>query len=191
MWLVVNYEGWTYFLSDMPSDLHRKFNEQLNKQFVTATNKSLGWKYIHTKTIDHILPKKLIKTRITQDATSGELLEAQIKQNIGHLAIFRPNCLVDVRLSVNVETKIPIESVKEELMNHPLKCVRKKDRIAYEVAQGLLSLDLTQVTQNNGDGNKIKHEFEVEVKDPEAVLKSPEALKVFVDSIRELCQVIR
>ena len=71
-----------------------------------------------------------------------------------------------------------------------MKCVRRKDRISYEVAQGLLSLDLTQVTQNNGDGNKIKHEFEVEVRDPEALLKSPEALQVFIDSIRELCQVI-
>lgn len=187
----MNFEGWTYFLSDMPLDLHRKINEQLNKQFVTATKQSLGWKYIHTKTIDHILPEKLSKKRITQDTKSGEFLEAQIKQNIGHLAIFQPNCSVDVRLSVNVEKIIPIDSVKDELLHHPLKCVRKKDRIAYEVAQGLLSLDLTQVTQNNGDGNKIKHELEVEVKDPEAVLKSPEALQVFIDSIRELCQVIR
>lgn len=185
--LVVNYEGWTTFISDMPLVLHRKLNEKLNKQF--NINRALGWKYLHTKTIDHIVPINQNKTRITQDVSSGEFVSAENKQNIGHLAIFQPNCLVDVRLSINIETKISIDAVKDEI-NHPMKVIRKKDRMAYEVAQGLLSIDLTQVTQNNGDGNKIKHELELEVKDPEALLKSPEAFQVFIDSIRELCQAI-
>lgn len=31
--LVVNGEGWTRFVSDLPLEYHRKFNEQLNRRF--------------------------------------------------------------------------------------------------------------------------------------------------------------
>lgn len=124
------------------------------------------------------------------DSTSGELLHAQRKQNLSHLAIFQPNCVMDIRLSVNVETPILLETVANEV-SHPAVIKRKKDRMSYEVAQGLLSVDLTQVFQNEGNGNKIKHELELEVKDPELLLNSPEAFQTFIDAIRELCQLIR
>lgn len=124
------------------------------------------------------------------DSTNGELLHAQRKQNLSHLAIFQPNCVMDIRLSVNVETNIPLENVANEI-GHPAVTRRKKDRVAYEVAQGLLSVDLTQVIQNDGNGNKIKHELELEVKDPEILLNSQEAFQTFIDSIRELCRLIR
>lgn len=124
------------------------------------------------------------------DSTSGTLLHAQRKQNLNHLAIFQPNCVMDIRLSVNLETPIPLETVEKEF-NHPMAIKRKKDRVAYEVARGLLSVDLTQVIQNEGDGNIIKHELELEVKDPKLLLNSPDAFQSFVNSIRELCQLIR
>lgn len=124
------------------------------------------------------------------DSTSGALLHAQRKQNLSHLAIFQPNCVMDIRLSVNVETPIPLETVENEF-NHPMALKRKKDRLAYEVAQGLLSVDLTQVIQTEGGANRIKHELELEVKDPKLLLNSPEAFQSFVDSIRELCQLIK
>ena len=144
---------------------------------------------MHTKTVDRIMPDK---TRLTFDASNGSLLSAQRKQNINHLAIFQPNCVMDVRLSVNMEHKIPIESIKDEVLMASENAVkRKKDRVSYEVARGLLSVDLTQVAQNDGSGNKIKHELELEVKNPELLFKSPEALKDFVDSIREMCQLIK
>ncbi len=100
---------------------------------------------------------------------------------------------MDVRLSVNVETKIPINTISETLLSAAEKDAlkRKKDRVSYEVSQGLLAVDLTQVAQNEGYGDKIKHELELEVKQPELLLKSPEALKTFVDSIREMCQLIK
>lgn len=97
---------------------------------------------------------------------------------------------MDIRLSANVEFPVPLESVKNEISN-PIVFKRKKDRMSYEVAQGLLSIDLTQVIQSEGRGNKVKHELELEVKDPETLLKSSEAFQIFVDSIRELCQLIR
>lgn len=31
--LVINHVGWTNFVSDMPAELHRSFNEALNKRF--------------------------------------------------------------------------------------------------------------------------------------------------------------
>lgn len=31
--LVLNHEGWTNFVSDMPLNLHKTFNEALNKRF--------------------------------------------------------------------------------------------------------------------------------------------------------------
>lgn len=31
--IVVNGEGWTRFVSDLPLEYHRKFNEQLNRRF--------------------------------------------------------------------------------------------------------------------------------------------------------------
>jgi hypothetical protein len=145
---------------------------------------------LHTKTVDRILPDK---TRLTMDAATGNLLSAQRKRNINHLAIFQPNCVMDVRLSVNVETKIPIDTISETVLSAAEKDAlkRKKDRVSYEVSQGLLAVDLTQVAQNEGYGDKIKHELELEVKQPELLLKSPEALKTFVDSIREMCQLIK
>ena len=124
------------------------------------------------------------------DSTSGTLFCAQSKQKLNHLAIFQPNCAMDIRLSVNIEIPVPLESVEKDF-SHPAVIKRKKDRVAYEVAQGLLSVDLTQVIQNEGQRNAVKHELELEVKDPELLLKSPEAFKTFVDSIRELCQLIR
>jgi len=126
------------------------------------------------------------------DSSSGTLLHAQRKQNLNHLAIFQPNCVMDIRLSVNLETQIPLETVENEF-NHPMATERKKDRVAYEVARGLLSVDLTQVIQTEigGGGNRIKHELELEVKNPELLLNSPEAFQSFIDSIRELCQLIK
>lgn len=124
------------------------------------------------------------------DSNSGTLLHAQKKHNLSHLAVYQPNFIMDIRLSANVEIPIPLEAVENEF-NHPMVIKRKKDRVAYEVAQGLLSVDLTQVIQNDGGANKLKHELELEVKDLERLLNSPEAFQSFVDSIRELCQLIK
>ena len=124
------------------------------------------------------------------DSSSGTLFHAQKKHNLSHLAIFQPNNIMDIRLSANVEIPIPLETVEKDF-NHPTVIKRKKDRVAYEVAQGLLSVDLTQVIQNDGDANKLKHELELEIKDLELLLKSPEAFQTFIDSIRELCQLIK
>lgn len=124
------------------------------------------------------------------DATSGAILNAQRKQKLGDLEIFQPNGVMDIRISVNAEIQIPIESVKNEI-SHPSAIKRKKDRVSYEVANGLLSVDLTQVTQNEGNGNQIKHELELEVKNPELLLKDPEAFNTFVASIRELSRLIK
>lgn len=97
---------------------------------------------------------------------------------------------MDIRISVNAEIQIPIENVKDEI-SHPSAIKRKKDRVSYEIASGLLSVDLTQVTQNEGNGNQIKHELELEVKNPELLLNSPEAFNIFVASIRELSRLIK
>lgn len=97
---------------------------------------------------------------------------------------------MDIRLSANVEIPISLDTVEKEF-NHPMVIKRKKDRVAYEVAQGLLSVDLTQVIQNDGGANKLKHELELEVKDLESLLNSSESFQSFVDSIRELCQLIK
>lgn len=133
------------------------------------------------------MPSKL---RITTDASTGEVVHAQRKQKLNHLEIFEPNCAMDIRISVNSEVVVPVENVKHENINHPAVIKRKKDRLAYEIGQGLLSIDLTQVTQNEGYGNKIKHELELEVKDVKRLMESEEALKMFIDSLRELCQFI-
>lgn len=97
---------------------------------------------------------------------------------------------MDVRLSANSEIKVPVDSVKNEIA-HPAAIQRKKDRVAYEVANGFLSVDLTQVSQNEGNGNQIKHELELEVKNPELLLNDPEALKAFIASIREISRLIK
>lgn len=33
MFVVINHLGWTKFMSDMPIELHKNFNEALNKRF--------------------------------------------------------------------------------------------------------------------------------------------------------------
>ena len=131
------------------------------------------------------MPNKL---RITVDASTGDRIHALQKQKLNQLEIFEPTCMMDIRISVNFESPFSLESVKNEDINHPAVLKRKKDRVAYEIGQGLLSIDLTQVTQNSGYGNKIKHELELEVKDVKRLMESEEALKMFIDSLRELCQ---
>ena len=97
---------------------------------------------------------------------------------------------MDIRLSVNVEIPVPVEGIHDDLSKSAI-IKRKKDRVAYEIANGLLSVDLTQVAQNGGNGSQLKHELELEVKDPKSLMNSPEALQAFVDSIRELSQLIK
>ena len=97
---------------------------------------------------------------------------------------------MDIRLSANVEIQIPIESVKNEV-SHPSAIKRKKDRISYEVANGLLAIDLTQVAQDEGNGNQIKHELELEVKNPDLLLNNQDAFGTFIASIRELCRLVK
>lgn len=124
------------------------------------------------------------------DATTGAVLNAQRKHQLGHLEILQPNGAMDIRLSVNAEIPVPVDSVLQDI-SHPAVIKRKKDRVAYEVANGLFSVDLTQVTQNEGNGNQIKHELELEVKNPELLLNNSEAFNSFISSIRELCHLIK
>lgn len=148
---------------------------------------------MHLKSIDHILPNKV---RITLDSASGTMINAQVKQNLGHLSIHQPNRAMDIRISANVEVPVSLESVKDQDLSQPAIIKRKKDRISYEVSSGFLTVDLTQVTQTqnyggNAGNNQVKHELEVEVIDPKKLMDSPEAFQSFVDSIRELCQLIK
>ena len=137
--------------------------------------------------VDYVMPNKL---RISEDATTGDLVHAQRKQKLNQLEIFEPNCAMDIRISVNSEISVHVETVRSEDIRHPAVIKRKKDRIAYEIGRGLLSIDLTQVTQNDGEGDKIKHELELEVKDVGRLMNSEEDLRMFIDSLRELCQLI-
>lgn len=122
--------------------------------------------------------------RVTVDPETNSVLKAQKKRKLAHLAIFQPNFPMDLRISVSTEDDVPIKEI--DLSSLPRSLTRKKDRLSYEDSIGFLSIDLTQVTQNDSNGRQVKHELEVEVKKPRNLIESPENLKLFIDSIREL-----
>lgn len=188
LFAVVNAEGWTAFVSDMPVAYHRRFNELLNRRF---SDRSLGWKYAHTKTVDQIYPNQ---TRVTVHPETGALLSAQRKRKLAHLAIFQPNASLDVRISVSTEDAVSTSTLPPATgPGVAFLTTRRKDRIAYETDGGLFSVDLTQVVQQDGgpsSSGQTKHELELEVKRPRELLASPDKLRLFVDVLRELCRAI-
>lgn len=121
------------------------------------------WKYKHIKTLDsfynHPQHKRL---RVTREAQGGgRILEVIEKRRMADLAIHIPASPLDVRISINTETKVQNVTV-ESLANLPQwDTERSKDRISYEYG-GILSVDLTQVRQG-GRSDSLRHELEVEL----------------------------
>ena len=64
---------------------------------------------------------------------------------------------------MNAEIPVPVDSVLQDI-SHPAVIKRKRIESRTEVANGLFSVDLTPVTQNE-EINQIKHELELEVKE--------------------------
>ena len=124
---------------------HRTLNQMLNNR-VSQDNQR--WKYRHEKTVDTIYfgPHRN-KIRISHDAQSGRILGAIDKRRIADLSLHIPNCPVDVRISINTETKLPSPE-PVTLAGWSKNSERYKDRMSYELDR-TFQLDLTLVNQQN------------------------------------------
>lgn len=143
--LVLVPADWYRFEAELSMNQHRTLNQMLNNR-VSQDNQR--WKYRHEKTVDTIYfgPHRN-KIRISHDAQSGRILGAIDKRRIADLSLHIPNCPVDVRISINTETKLPSPE-PVTLAGWSKNSERYKDRMSYELDR-TFQLDLTLVNQQN------------------------------------------
>jgi hypothetical protein len=173
----VLYDSSMYrFESNIPLDLHRRFNGLLNSE-VSKGRLS----YRHTRTVDQMYRGSSYghdKVRVTRDQ-GGRMVACIEKKRVADLAIFFPEAPFDVRISINVE--IPLEGPS----GFP-EIERKKDRMSYVFLgkESRIQLDLTQVKQSGEDFPR--HELELEVIDPVILASSSKAVTSFSASLRNI-----
>ncbi len=142
--------------------------------------------------------------RVSRDATTGRVLAVIDKRRVADLAIHVPASPFDVRISVNLETEMPLatsEALPPSSPTHlangwvvgegePSDFARVKNRLAYTF-DGLLRIDLTQVHQEaDGGGHAgVRHEMELEVVHVQAHLGDSSSLPArFVYNILDIAR---
>ena len=132
--------------------------------------------------------------RLTIDPATGNPLAALRKRTLAHLHVHQPCCPVDLRFSVNVEESVSLAGLNSQ---SSFITERRKDRVSYLVAEGSLSVDLTQVAQydsgvRGSSGAQVKHELEIEVKSEDLgqFLRDARGSHVLLSSCRELSRML-
>lgn len=149
------------------------------------------WQYKHTKTVDSILSKtdSQGKTRITQDEARTKVLESMVKRRLGDLAIFMPNCSLDVRISVNLEMPLAVSQADlQAIASGNIESERFKDRRSYQDNATAIQYDLTEVTQSRSGQSETRYELEMEAIKAADLLQDPSN---FVNQIRGLSTILR
>ncbi|KAI3636643.1 hypothetical protein MIR68_005332 [Amoeboaphelidium protococcarum] len=194
------------FESNMQLDLHKQFNQLLNKR-VTETQKAftdsgdadadsgdkqdLRVKYKHLREIDEVYQiAGNNKVRVTKDKATGKVLKTIKKQKIDQMHIHVPYSQFDVRIAVATEDAAQLPENASSLR---AESVRQKDRLSY--VYGDVQVDLTQVTSDQG----LLHELEMEMLNVD-YLQSQKALRdksepnqlfskvhTFYENIRSIC----
>lgn len=154
------------FVSGMSKAQHRAFNKHLNREVDLCDpahpqhREGPVIRYKHTKVTDSIYKSYMesgleIKPRVTTDDNQGgKVVESISKENIAHMQICCPDDPFDIRLSINIEHKIP------EPTHAKPKLQRKKDRMSYKWPTH--QIDLTKVL-NEGTKQQSYESFELEV----------------------------
>lgn len=176
--------SWFRFDSEIGMNRHSGFNNILNERFQKEPNR---WKYHRHRNTDYIISLTGQRTRISRDTKTGRLLSIIRKNRIADLAIHVPNSSMDLRISVNTEVHLHDDGslgINPE-REGPLEMSatsRRKDRISYQIDDGFLSIDLTQVRQDDA----LKHELEVEIGKPLSIVKDPRLCHSFVRNLLDM-----
>ncbi|CCG83958.1 protein of unknown function [Taphrina deformans PYCC 5710] len=175
------YEG-IRFESNMTDEQHSRFNRHLNREVEIRNPKHAEFDtsrpkmtYLHTRLTDEIYPPyqkdgMTVKPRVTMNDADGSVVEIISKENITHLNIICPRNPFDIRVSINLEHKIPAPVDSSPITQ------RKKDRLSYRLPNH--QIDLTKVGDGQKTGGKQSFELEVEMTDMENLKRQAEA---FVD----------
>jgi mRNA capping enzyme, beta chain len=102
------------------------------------------------------------RVRVTWDQKTNKVLAAIVKIRLADMEVFCPQEAFDIRISTSIELQFPLDQIGN-LVEHEERGVtqtRLKDRLSYK-HQGMISIDLTQVT-SEASGNKV-HELELEL----------------------------
>ncbi len=167
--------GWCVFESALAIEEHAAANRAINARFRAEPGR---WTYRRERTIDTVLSSAGRRVRVSRDAATGAVTAVVDKQRVADLSIHLPAAAFDVRISVNTERTLPMESAAGN--GHTQ---RRKDRVAYSLDGGALRIDLTQVQQ---DG-EARHELEAEMGSPLDV--SPQSSLYFVRNVLDLVRI--
>ena len=173
---------WYRFESDLPVSLHRTINGLLNEQVGRYPG---SWRYRHERTSDllYLTPQRR-KVRVTREAgPGGRLLGVMEKRRVADLSLHVPASPVDVRISVNTETRITAPP-EDTLRSWTLELERQKDRRTYEYDHWL-QVDLTQVVQGPHD---VRHELELELVNTQQQLLDPAMPFRFVCNLLDIAR---
>jgi mRNA capping enzyme, beta chain len=170
------------FESKMTMEQHKALNNYLNTETTRShgTKGRIPIKYEHLRQVDSFYncpqffldslpdPVKQVlqrsrhspRVRVTRDAKSGEVLATIVKIRIKNMEIHCPQEHFDYRISASLELDYPhaIEGLVDT-NGRGDRTSRTKDRLSYQ--HQCMSIDLTQVTPENG-GEKT-HELELEL----------------------------
>lgn len=132
------------FEAELSMNQHRTLNQVLNAMVAQANQQR--WRYRHEKTVDSIYvgPRKS-KIRLSRDSQSGHILGAIDKRRIADMSLHIPAAPVDVRISINTETRLPPPE-PATLEGWTKESERYKDRVSYAFER-TFQVDLTLVKQ--------------------------------------------
>lgn len=183
------------FRSSMTENQHRVLNEYLNEQvkaslFPPRNSTSparVPIQYVHRRQKDRFFelppihrqrlppsianllhPSSPLKTRVTYDQKTGNVLAKIVKARVADLHIHMSHLPLDCRISINFEWDWdgpPQEIEQSQIPNKDRQPDRNKDRLSY--THGFYQIDLTQVTQGGqgpqGQVPSKEHELEIEL----------------------------
>lgn len=189
------------FVSNMTLRQHHHFNQILNLQVGEASQphwQGAPIRYTHTKEIDAFYPAppgpgqgqggNRTRIRVTKDEKDRDKPTAKAcveKTRVADMNIFSPKRGFDFRISISVETPVPLPRTKA---THE----RWKNRVSYQ--HQAFQVDLTQVKA--ADSKETLHELEVEFSDmpllmQEGYQKDTEEGSLYYDLVQVFLNNIR
>jgi hypothetical protein len=123
--------------------------------------------------------------RVSRESQTGRVVGAIEKRRIADLSLHIPASPLDVRISINTETKVRLTD--EVLKSWPIEDDRHKDRVSYEFDH-FLHVDLTQVKQEINGRSVLRHELETEILDIQKQMADPLLPARFVCNILDIAR---
>lgn len=145
-----------------------------NRAAATESSKYCQKSQVAQRDSFYTLPK-IGKCRVSFDLVGSNVREIIQKTRLTDLHIHFPSLPYDVRISINSERSIPIEAFSPQTAIPVDQVSRVKVRNCY-CQNGFMEVDLTKVTDDNGNNSCCIYELELEIKDFELIQREREKL---------------